>query len=173
MSKFRKKDGKALPAMNTSSLPDIVFMLLFFFMVATTTKESDPTVSLTQPKGSHAADMTPFKQRSEIDFLYIGKPRNPARIDDFEGGFALFLDNVAQPKPDELYSAIHVGQWKLDKFKAKKSGEKPTNKGIQDIWTCIKADKETPAGMLFDIKAELKKIEAFSLAYAVKDNSIK
>jgi len=30
MSKFRKKK-KGMPAVNTASLPDIVFMLLFFF----------------------------------------------------------------------------------------------------------------------------------------------
>ena len=44
MSKFKKADERSAPAMNTASLPDIVFMLLFFFMVATTTKENDPTV---------------------------------------------------------------------------------------------------------------------------------
>lgn len=173
MSKFRKKGSKEVPGMNTSSLPDIVFMLLFFFMVATTTKESDPTVALTQPKGSNATDMTPFKQRSEIDFLYIGVPRNKARIDEFDDGYALFLDNVEQPRPDELYSAINVGKWKEDKYKAKLSGERPVQKGIQDVWTCIKADKEAPSGILFDIREELKKVEAFSVAYAVKDNSIK
>ena len=31
MSKFKKKKGGDLPAVNTASLPDIVFMLLFFF----------------------------------------------------------------------------------------------------------------------------------------------
>ena len=35
MSKFNKKKKGELPAVNTASLPDIVFMLLFFFMVAT------------------------------------------------------------------------------------------------------------------------------------------
>jgi biopolymer transport protein ExbD len=39
MAKFRKKGGKKLPAVSTASLPDIVFMLLFFFMTATTMKE--------------------------------------------------------------------------------------------------------------------------------------
>ena len=31
MSKFKKVDERSAPAMNTASLPDIVFMLLFFF----------------------------------------------------------------------------------------------------------------------------------------------
>ena len=40
MSKFKKKKGGDLPAVNTASLPDIVFMLLFFFMVATVMREN-------------------------------------------------------------------------------------------------------------------------------------
>ena len=40
MSKFKKKKGGESPAINTASLPDIVFMLLFFFMVATVMRDS-------------------------------------------------------------------------------------------------------------------------------------
>ena len=36
MAKFRRKKGSGMAAINTASLPDIVFMLLFFFMVTTT-----------------------------------------------------------------------------------------------------------------------------------------
>ena len=39
MSKFKKKKDGGLPPVNTASLPDIVFMLLFFFMVATVMRE--------------------------------------------------------------------------------------------------------------------------------------
>ena len=100
MSKFKKGGKKEAPGVNTSSLPDIVFMLLFFFMVATTTKDADPSVEVTQPTGVRAEDMTPFKQRSEIDFLYIGVPRNKARRSDFDMGYALFLDKVLESCQD-------------------------------------------------------------------------
>ena len=40
MSKFRKENKKGAPGINTSSLPDIVFMLLFFFMVATVMRQN-------------------------------------------------------------------------------------------------------------------------------------
>ena len=61
MSKFKKEGKKSAPGVNTSSLPDIVFMLLFFFMVATTTKEADPSVEVKIPQGVRATDMTPYK----------------------------------------------------------------------------------------------------------------
>lgn len=71
MSKFKKEGSGGAPAMNTASLPDIVFMLLFFFMVATTSKETDPTVEFESPTGSKTMDLTPYKQRSEIDFYTL------------------------------------------------------------------------------------------------------
>lgn len=169
MSKFKKDVKRNAPGINTSSLPDIVFMLLFFFMVATTTKDSDPSVSVTQPEGIRATDMTPYKQRSEIDFIYLGKPRNKARAAEFNMGFALFLDNVAQPDPSELYNSNQIRQWKRDKFNAK-----PTTmtKPIESVITCVKADQDAPTGIIFDIRKELQEIDALTIAYAVrgKDN---
>ncbi len=168
MSKFKKDKKKSAPSVNTSSLPDIVFMLLFFFMVATTSKESDPTVKVVQPEGIRTTDMTPFKQRSEIDFLYLGKPRNAARADQFKLGYALFLDNVAQPDVNELYNTNAIKSWKLDKFESKPETMK---KDIVDVITCIKADENAPSVLIFDIRKELQDIDALKVAYAVRDNS--
>jgi len=167
MSKFKKGGKKDAPGVNTSSLPDIVFMLLFFFMVATTTKEADPTVEVTQPTGIRAEDMTPFKQRSEIDFLYLGVPRNEKRMKDFDMGYALFLDNVAVPSSGELYNVNKVAEWKKTKFELKPDRmEQP----LKEVITCVKADEKAPTGIIFDIRKELQEIEALKLAYAVKDN---
>lgn len=167
MSKFKKKKGNEAPAMNTSSLPDIVFMLLFFFMVATTTKETDPTVIVESPKGVKATDLTPYKQRSEIDFVYLGKPRNPARAESFKFGYALSLDNVIEATPDELYTTNAIGNWKKSKFESKPSRMRAP---IEQVITCVKADKAAPTGLIFDIRKQLQEVNALAIAYAVKDN---
>ena len=39
MGKFNKTGKKEMPAVNTSSLPDLIFTLLFFFMIVTTMRE--------------------------------------------------------------------------------------------------------------------------------------
>jgi hypothetical protein len=170
MSKFKKDSGKSLPGVNTSSLPDIVFMLLFFFMVATTSKEVDPTVNVDPPSGARTTDLTPYKQRSEIDFLYLGKPRNAARAESFKMGFALSLDNVVtNPVGDELYSMTAVGSWKKDKFDQKKTR---VNIPIEGVITCVKADKSAPSGLIFDIRKQLQDINALTIAYAVRDNGV-
>ena len=165
MSKFKKSGGKEAPGMNTSSLPDIVFMLLFFFMVATTTKDNDPTVVVESPKGDKSTDLTPYKQRSEIDFAFLGKPRNPARSEDFNMGFALSLDNVVDATPDQLYSTNAIRKWKLAKFDGKPTKMKAP---IEQVITCVKADKSAPTGLIFDIRKQLQDINALTIAYAVK-----
>ena len=170
MSKFRKDNKKAAPGVNTSSLPDIVFMLLFFFMVATTSKESDPTVKVVQPKGVRTTDLTPYKQRSEIDFLYLGKPLNQARAAKYKElgmEYLLFMDNVAQSTPDELYNVNAIRRWKLDKFESKPAR---MSEPIESVITCVKADEGAPTGMIFDIRKQLQEIDALTIAYAVRDN---
>ena len=63
MSKFNKKKKGDLPAVNTASLPDIVFMLLFFFMVATDEK----LVKILKEKGYKIARRTVAKYREQLN----------------------------------------------------------------------------------------------------------
>jgi len=166
MSKFRKRTRRKMIAINTSSLPDIVFMLLFFFMVATTSKEANPTVKIALPIGNQSNDLTPYKQRSEIDFIYIGEPIIISKSINFKYGFALSLDNVVYSSPDQLYHDNDVAKWKTDKFNSKPTRMKAP---IDRVITCIKADKKTPAGLIFDIRKQLQNINALTIAYAVDD----
>ena len=39
MGKFNKNGSREMPEMNTSSLPDLIFTILFFFMMVTTMRE--------------------------------------------------------------------------------------------------------------------------------------
>ena len=71
MSKFKKKDSKGVQAINTSSLPDIVFMLLFFFMVTTVMKETSLQVKVQVP---NATEVKKIEKKSLVSYIYIGKP---------------------------------------------------------------------------------------------------
>ena len=71
MSKFKKKKTGGTPAISTASLPDIVFMLLFFFMTATTMKDSDLKIENTLPKANQTAKL---HKKTYLMFIYAGKP---------------------------------------------------------------------------------------------------
>ena len=62
MSKFERKKKGGMPAVNTASLPDIDFMLLFFFMVTTVMRETDLFIKVQLPKA------TEVKKLEKIDY---------------------------------------------------------------------------------------------------------
>ena len=71
MSKFKKKKGGELPAVNTASLPDIVFMLLFFFMVATVMRENTLIIKNKLP---YADQVEKLDKKDLVMYIYAGKP---------------------------------------------------------------------------------------------------
>ena len=52
MAGFKKKAKREMPEMNTSSLPDLIFTILFFFMIVTTMREVTLKVKFVVPQGT-------------------------------------------------------------------------------------------------------------------------
>ena len=71
MSKFNKKKNAEVPAVNTASLPDIVFMLLFFFMVATVMRDDELQIENQLPKANQVEKLA---EKKKVVTIYIGKP---------------------------------------------------------------------------------------------------
>ena len=72
MSKFKESAAsKGAPALNTASLPDIVFMLLFFFMVVTKLRDTELKVNVKTPE---ASQLTKLENKSLVNFIYVGRP---------------------------------------------------------------------------------------------------
>ena len=146
MGKFNKGRKRGMPAVNTSALPDIIFMLLFFFMVATTMKEVDMKVDVKKPEATQAV---PIENKDEVDFVYIGFP-----IDEANEG--------TQPKiqlDDRLaQSALDVSDWKKSKTR---DGIKPT-----EIVTSLKVDKDVDMRIVSDVKEVLREMNALKINYS-------
>jgi len=66
MAKF-KKERKGQEQINTSALPDIIFMLLFFFMVTTVLREQD---ILVEQKNSAIYSVAKASEQN-VDFLCV------------------------------------------------------------------------------------------------------
>lgn len=71
MAKFKRKKGQGAQKINTSSLPDVVFMILFFFMVSTTMREVEVQVNVKVPE---ATEVKKLEQKSLVSYIYIGRP---------------------------------------------------------------------------------------------------
>ena len=145
MAVMAKKGKREVPAMSTSSLPDIVFMLLFFFMAATTMREVDPLVKVQMPQ---ANEITELDKKNLVN-IWMGKPMNAAKGED---ALKIQLNDKTQEVEDirNFISATTA------------------TKGVspKEIVVNLRVDKEATVGKLTAVKQELRKAEALSISYA-------
>ena len=156
MSKFKKNNGKELPAINTSALPDIVFMLLFFFMVAT--KMRDPTV-LVKTAVPTVSEVEKIEKKSWVNHILVGPP-----IDIERNGTAPRIQF------DDKFGVIE-GANGVQAYITLKKNEHP--EGIRDyLTTAIKSDKSVKMGLIQDIKQELRKINSLKVLYSASEGEV-
>ncbi|MBR1426210.1 MAG: biopolymer transporter ExbD [Paludibacteraceae bacterium] len=138
-----------MPALNTSSLPDIIFMLLFFFMSVTSMKEVTYKVQIQNPQ---ATELTKMEKKSLVRYIYVGTPR-PEFRKDFGSETRIQLD-------DAFADTKEIGEYIINERSAMKEQEQ----GLMTV--SIKADKETRMGVIADIKQELRRAYALKINYA-------
>lgn len=68
MAGFKKSD-REMPEMNTSSLPDLIFTILFFFMCVVSMREVTLQVKFTTPQGTELEKLT---KKSAVSYIYVG-----------------------------------------------------------------------------------------------------
>jgi biopolymer transport protein ExbD len=149
MAVIKKKKDKALPAVNTSALPDIVFMLLFFFMVATVMREVDLKVSVNKPQ---ATEIQKLARKSLVTYIYAGSPRQ--KYQDKFGKTPRIQLNDAFASLDDVQPFV------IRERETKTEEERPM------MTMSIKADKTVKMGLISDIKLELRKAQAYKINYS-------
>lgn len=149
MSKFKKKK-KGMPAVNTASLPDIVFMLLFFFMVTTTMRETD--LRIEAPRLPAATEIKKLEHKSLVSTIYIGK----AKDEKYGTGYNRIQLNDKIASPDQVPSFIL------------KEREDVPEEQIPYMTTSIKADKESSVGTLTDIRLKLRDVNALKMSLSTQ-----
>ena len=149
MAKIRRNDKREMPALNTSSLPDIIFMLLFFFMSVTSMKEVTYKVSIQNPQ---ATELTKIEKKSLVRYIYVGTPTAEFRK-QFGAETRIQLD-------DSFADAKEIGDFIINE----RSSMAEEDQGKMTV--SIKADKETKMNIITDIKQELRRAYALRISYA-------
>lgn len=152
MSKFKKKKSEGQPAVNTASLPDIVFMLLFFFMVVTVMRQNTLMV---QNKLPFADQTEKLDKKDLVMYIYAGKP-SPRYQERFGSEARIQLN-------DKFASVGEVQQFIFAERETKRE------ELIPYLTTALKVDEETNMGLVSDIKQELRKAEALKINYTTKE----
>ena len=156
MSKFKTKKGKGLQKINTSSLPDIVFMLLFFFMVATTMRETEVQVRVKVPE---ATEVKKLEKKSLVSYIYIGRP--VAHVARMYGTEPLIQLN------DKLISDEGIPYESIQDyvlFEREKLPESDKNK----MTMSLRIDQNIPMGKVDDVKQALRRARALIINYSAR-----
>ena len=152
MARFRKEGKKEVPQVSTSSLPDIVYMLIFFFMITTTMRDVELKVkSSPLPK---ASEIQKLEHKALVSSIYIGAPRDTK------------LGTESRIQLDDAFATTEqIADW----IQKERDSRNPAD--IPLLTTALKVHKDTRMGIVTDVKQELRKVSAFRINYTTLKGS--
>lgn len=151
MAVFKKKGGGSTPQLNTASLPDIVFMLLFFFMVSTTMRETEMLVSVKLPE---ATEVVKLDKKSLVSYIFIGSPAKQYQ--------AIFGTDSRIQLNDTFKTLVDIRDFILSERDALSEADRAM------LTVSIKGDENTRMGIITDVKQELRKASALKINYSAR-----
>ena len=150
MSMF-KRTRREIPGLNTSSLPDLIFTVLFFFMIVTHMRKVTLKVRYQVPQGT---ELTRLSKKTAVSYIYIGKPAVGSDIDKAKTAIQL---------NDKYATTTDI----IDYIAAEKSRMTPEDQ--QQMTVSIKADKNTKMGIISEVKQALRKSKALKISYSATE----
>ena len=144
---FRKTKRRGVPALNTSSLPDLIFTVLFFFMIVTHMRDVRLLVRYEVPQGTQLQKLT---HKSAVSYIYIGTPVNSA-------------DTACVIQLNDKIATVDQIQAYVEKERSNMMPEDQLRMTVS-----IKADAHTPMGVVADVKKALQKAGALNINYSAR-----
>ena len=151
MGKFNKTSKRGMPTLNTSSLPDLIFTLLFFFMIVTTMREVSLKVEFKIPQGT---ELEKLEKKSLVTFIYVGKPT--AEFRKKLGSESRIQLNDAYAEVDEIQAYV------TNERSSMKEEDQPF------MTVSLKIDQDTKMGIVTDIKQALRQAYALKINYSAR-----
>lgn len=148
MSMF-KRTRREIPGLNTSSLPDLIFTVLFFFMIVTHMRKVTLKVKYQVPQGT---ELTRLTKKTAVSYIYIGKPVTGT----VQGNTVIQLN-------DKYATTTDI----IDYIAAEKSRMSPEDQ--QQMTVPIKADRSTKMGIISEVKQALRKSKALKISYSATE----
>lgn len=158
MSMFGRREHE-MPGLNTSSLPDLIFTVLFFFMIVTHMRQVTLKVDYRAPQGKQLTRLT---KKSAVSYIYIGKPVQSlpgvSNVENDSSGVCVQLN-------DKLATPAEVMDYVLAE-KRRMSAEDQ-----RQMTVSIRADRQVPMGVVMDVKQALRQAKVLRVNYSAVEKS--
>jgi len=151
MAKFGRSGKKEMPAITSSSLSDIVFMLLFFFMVTTQLRETENKVMVKLPEASEVAKL---ERKDLSSYINIGSPIKSLQ--------AMYGTDARIQLNDSFKTVDDI----RDFIAADRDAMSEADRSF--MTTVIKSDMDVRMGIVTDVKQELRRCSALKIMYQAR-----
>ncbi len=149
MAVMKKKGDREVPAMSTTSLPDVVYIILFFFMLSTSMRDQELLVHYKVPE---ATEVQKLEKKSLVSYIHIGQPV-----------LAMQAKFGTAPRI-QLNDSYKTTKDILDFVAGERDQLSEVDRALMTI--CLKADGKTKMGIITDVKQELRRANALKISYA-------
>ena len=148
MSLFRHS-RREVPQLNTASLPDLIFTVLFFFITVTHMREVTLKVKYRVPEGT---ELTKLVKKSAVTYIYIGKPTDDMRH---------IAGNKTRIQLNDKYADIDDVTDYVAEERKRMSPEEARAMSVS-----VKADRNTDMGIMSDVRQALRRAGALKVNYS-------
>lgn len=155
MTMFRRKRYE-VPGLNTASLPDLIFTVLFFFMIVTHMQKETVKVQYRMPQGT---ELTRLTKKTAVTYIYIGKPAGDLQKTYGNSTRVQLNDKFADPSEVADYVS------------AERDRMSPEDQ--QQMTVSIKADRGTHMGIINSVKQSLQRAKAYKINYSAEEETSK
>ena len=141
-----RRSKRTIPLLNTASLPDLIFTVLFFFIMVTHMRDVDLKVKYRTPEGKQ---LTRLVRKSAVTHVYIemqakyGKTTR-IQVNDKFVDMAELIDFVVEERKSMSPEDLQVAR------------------------VSIKADKKTDVGVIADVREALQRAGALRISYSAE-----
>ena len=137
-----------MPVLNTATLPDMVFIILFFFMITTTMRTEAILVRQILPT---ATEVVRLERRSLVTFIYVGPPVNTA----LGTGTRIQLN-------DRFADPADIQDFITQERAAMSEADQPF------MTVSLKADENTRMSYIMDVTQALRRAYALRVSYSAR-----
>lgn len=155
MSMFNRRRYE-VPGLNTASLPDLIFSVLFFFMIVTHMQKVTVKVQFRTPQGT---ELTRLTKKTAVTYIYIGKP---------EGNLQKTLGTATRIQLNDKFGSLDEV---VDYISAERERMSPEDQ--QQMTVSVKADRTTKMSIIDNVKQALRKAKAYRISYSATDKNHK
>lgn len=146
---FFRRTRREVPMLNTASLPDLIFTVLFFFITVTHMRQVTLKVKYRVPEGT---ELTRLVKKSAVTHIYIGKP----------------TDEMSRVVGNETCVQVNDKYADMDQVTDYVAGERNrmSPEDAQAMSVSVKADRETEMGVIADVRQALRRAGALRVNYS-------